>query len=116
MSAPCLHLDGLVNDLDTPIFFELPPTTTTIYHEVDPLNLSTCLSLPRKSGTPTYNMGHMPPIELVLFSIAQGAFMPQREGYCYEKKNKKTKILHSHSEIPPPLGYPLGPPSAFSAH
>ena len=25
MSAPCLHLDGLVNDLDTPIFFELPP-------------------------------------------------------------------------------------------
>ena len=32
MSAPFLQLDGLVNDLDIPIFFELPPTTTTHCH------------------------------------------------------------------------------------
>ena len=30
----------------------------------------------------------MPPIKLVLFSIARGAFMPQREGYGYEKENR----------------------------
>ena len=36
----------------------------------------------------------MPPIRLVFFSIARGAFVPQHEGYGYEKKNKKkTKIL-----------------------
>ena len=48
-------------------------------------------------------MRSMPPIKLVLFSIARGAFKPvQRGGYGYGgvEKQKKTKILHS--EIPPP--------------
>ena len=45
----------------------------------------------------------MPPIKLILFSIARGTFYAvQRGGYGYEgvEKQKKTKILHS--EIPPP--------------
>ena len=42
MNAPCLHLDGLVNDLDTPIFFEPPPYH---YHEVGLLNFERSLTL-----------------------------------------------------------------------
>ena len=41
------------------------------------------LSLPVKPGTLTYRKRSS------LFSIARGAFVPQRGGYGYEGKNKK---------------------------
>ena len=89
MCAPCLHLDGLVNDLDTPIFFELPPTTITTAMRFVLLISENSLSLPGKSWTPSYRTMGMLQIELVLFSIARRAFVPQRGGYGCEKKDKK---------------------------
>ena len=56
-SAPCLHLDGLVNDLDTPIFFELPPHHHNHSHEVDPLNLSTLCLFPENPRLPVIEWG-----------------------------------------------------------